>query len=155
MLTLKLKSGNSAGFRFLAVFLGSACFLLLKTLLVAAIEGLWGLPAWCAYLAATLAVLGLGWLYHSKVSFQLPLSWFTLRRYFAQAAAMTFLDYVLYSGLVYICGVHLVLSVLLTGGLVFSMRLFLLFRYVFVKPRHHLDEAMLCRKSSFPLKHTH
>lgn len=119
---------------------GSACFLILKTGLVALISHLTGLPPWLNYLIVTLSVSVLGWLYHSKVSFRVPLNRRTLHRYVHQAIVLKVVDYALFNGLVYGLEVDLRLAVIVTGGIVFSSRIFIYLHYVFT-PSHAGHDA--------------
>ncbi|MGI9628500.1 MAG: hypothetical protein ACR2QM_16825 [Longimicrobiales bacterium] len=116
------------------VTLGSLMFVSLKTLLVALLHALAQLAPWLNYLIVTLSVSLLGWVYHSRVSFQRPLTRATLLRYGQQAVALKILDYGIYNGLVYGMQVDLRWAVLVTGAIVFSTRIPVYFKYVFAAP---------------------
>lgn len=131
MITLRTITRTSGLWRAAAILGGSLFFLLLKTALVSAVDAIVGWPAWCNYLIVTIAVTLLGWIYHSKVSFRLPLSRATLRRYLAQAIALKVLDNLLYSVFVYLLGVGLTVAVLVTGATVFVIRFGVYVKYVF------------------------
>jgi hypothetical protein len=131
MITLHITTRNPAIWRAAAILGGSLFFLLLKTGLVSAVDAVVGWPAWLNYLIVTVAVTLLGWVYHSKVSFRLPLSRVTLRRYLAQAIALKVLDNVLYNVFVYLLGVGVTVAVLVTGSTVFVIRFSVYVKYVF------------------------
>jgi len=120
--------------RIAVITLGSLMFVILKTGLVALVHAWFGLPAWLNYLTVTLSITLVGWVYHSKVSFQIPLSWRTLGRYIQQAVALKVADYVIFNGLVYVAGIDMCVAVLITGALVFSTRVVLYMKYVFLAP---------------------
>jgi len=118
--------------RLAAITLGSLMFVCLKTGIVALIHYLTGMPAWLNYLIVTISVSILGWIYHSKVSFQIGLSRRTLIRYVQQAIALKIADYAIYNGLVYLASTDIRLAVVITGGIVFTTRVFVYVKYVFV-----------------------
>lgn len=118
--------------RLIRITLGSLMFMLIKVGLVALIQSLFCIPAWANYLIVTVSVSIFGWIYHSKISFRMPLSRSTLARYGEQAISLKFIDYLLYNCLVYICGIDLRWAVLITSGIVFSMRICIYIKYVFV-----------------------
>lgn len=120
--------------RIAIITLGSLMFVILKTGLVALIHTWIGLPAWLNYLTVTVSITLVGWIYHSRISFQIPLSWRTLGRYIQQAVALKIVDYVLFNGLVYVAGVDVCVAVLVTGALVFTTRVVLYVKYVFHAP---------------------
>lgn len=117
--------------RLVKVTCGSALFVTLKTLLVWGVAVATPLPAWANYACVTVGISLLGWVYHSKVSFDQPLTRRTLGRYVQQAVALKVVDYGLYNGLVYGVGADVVLAVLVTGGLVFATRVVVYLKYVF------------------------
>ena len=120
--------------RIAIITLGSLMFVILKTGLVALIHTWIGLPAWLNYLTVTVSITLVGWVYHSRISFQIPLSWRTLGRYIQQAVALKIVDYMLFNGLVYVAGVDVCVAVLVTGALVFTTRVVLYVKYVFHAP---------------------
>lgn len=126
-----MNKANPALRRAVAILSGSLVFLLLKTALVLVVDVAVGCPAWCNYLGVTVTVILLGWVYHSKVSFQMPLSWATLRRYVIQAVAITMLDYALFNSFVYLLNVDLTLAVFVTSATVFVVRFGVYVKYVF------------------------
>ena len=111
---------------------GSGLFISLKTAMVAAIDHLTLVPPLANYAFVTLSVTLLGWLYHSKVSFDQPLTRRTLWRYLQQAAVLKALDYALYAGLVKLGGLDPWTAVLATGAVVFATRVVVYLKYVFV-----------------------
>ncbi len=115
---------------------GSFMFMCLKAGLVAVIHALTALPAWLNYGIVTVSVSLLGWVYHSKLSFSVPMTRRSLRRYIEQAIALKLLDYAAYNGLVYLGGFREgfgpVWAVLVTSVFVFALRLILYVKYVFV-----------------------
>lgn len=123
-----------------AILGGSLMFLLLKTVLVTAVDALWGWPAWCNFLCVTVAVSLLGWVYHSKVSFRQPLNRATLRRYIAQAIALKLLENVLYNVFVYLLGIGITVAVVVTGATVFAIRFGVYIKYVFAPHSAHGDD---------------
>ena len=118
--------------KFATITFGSAMFVSLKTAMVAAIDHLTIVPPLANYGFVTLSVTLLGWLYHSKVSFDQPLTRRTLWRYLQQAAVLKALDYALYAGLVKVGHLDPWTAVLATGAVVFTTRVVVYLKYVFV-----------------------
>jgi hypothetical protein len=120
--------------RIAIITVGSLMFVILKTGLVALIHSWIGIPAWLNYLTVTVSITFVGWVYHSKISFQIPLRRQTLGRYVQQAIALKVVDYVVFNGLVYVAGVNVCVAVLITGALVFTTRVVVYVKYVFLAP---------------------
>ena len=118
--------------RLAAITFGSLLFVSLKTILVALLHWLTTLPAWLNYFIVSVSVSLLGWVYHSLVSFRVPLNRETLIRYVQQAVVLKVLDFCLYNGFVYAAHVDVRWAVLVTGAVVFVTRAPVYLKYVFV-----------------------
>lgn len=119
--------------RMIAIVGGSFFFMLMKTGLVWLLMWLFPtLEAWLNYLIVTTSVTFIGWAYHSTVSFQTGFTKRSLKRYVAQAIVLKALDYGLFNLFVYVLLVLEPLAVILTSGIVFTLRVTTYFKYVFV-----------------------
>ncbi len=119
--------------RLATITFGSLMFVGLKTALVALLHWLTDMPAWLTYAIVTVSVSILGWIYHSKASFGVPLNRQTLIRYVNQAIFLKIVDYVIYNGMVYGAHVDVRWAVLVTGAIVFTTRVLVYLKYVFVE----------------------
>lgn len=118
--------------RLMPIVLGSGMFAALKAGLVLLIDSTTTIEPWLNYLIVLVGISVLGWVYHSKVSFKVPLTKQTFIRYVQQAVALKALDYGLYTLLVYGLVLNPALSVLLVSGLIFILRVIVYIKYVYV-----------------------
>lgn len=117
---------------FIFLTLGSLTFACLKFVSVSLIHHFTFFPLYANYASVALALLVIGWVYHSKISFQLPLTLETFWRYMQQAFFLKILDYALFNVWAYGLGLSIFWSVVLTSGVVFTIRVVAYFKYVFV-----------------------
>ena len=117
------------------ICLGSLLFVTLKTGLVWLLNHTTSLPAWAVYAIVAVSIIPAGWIYHSKASFRLTLDRAIFRKYITQAAVFKSTDYVIYNVLVYIFGSGAVVAVPVAGGIVYLLRIFIYFTYVFRPPK--------------------
>lgn len=113
------------------VILGSLLFMLLKVGLTSVLLSISRAPEWLAYLIVTVSVSIFGWIYHSKISFQIPLNRGSLWRWISQAIVLKLLDFASFNVIFYLLGVPPVWSIILTSGFVFVIRLLVFWRFVF------------------------
>ena len=113
------------------IVLGSALFASIKAGLVLLIATTTHIPPWLNYLLVIVGISLLGWVYHSKVSFKVPLTRRTLVRYVQQAVLLKITDYMLYTLAVYVIHIHPAISVLVVSAVIFVVRVIVYIKYVY------------------------
>ncbi len=116
---------------FQKICFGSLLFVSLKSILVWFVARSWDILPWANYAIVTVSITLIGWVYHSKVSFRLPLTKGTLWKYLTQAFVIKTGDYILYNVFVYVVKIDIVLSVVVTGSVIFIVRILTYFNFVF------------------------
>ncbi len=110
---------------------GSAAFLGFKLVWVGTNEAFGLLPPYLSYMILHAALLFIGWLFNSLVSFRRPLGAAGFLRYSQTVFAFKALDFLAFSVLAYAGGVASVLAVLAASAVLFLLRFLVLSRFVF------------------------
>ena len=110
---------------------GSAAFLVFKLAWVDANDAFGLLPHYLSYALLHSALLLIGWLFHSLVSFRQSLRPAGFFRYSQTVFAFKALDFFAFSVLVYAGDVASVLAVLAASATLFLLRFLVLSRFVF------------------------
>ena len=110
---------------------GSAVFLGFKLAWVGANEAFGLLPHYLSYMILHAALLLIGWLFHSLVSFRQPPGPAGFFRYSRTVFAFKALDFLIFSVLVYAGDVASFFAVLAVSALLFLLRFLVFSRFVF------------------------
>lgn len=112
---------------------GSLCFATLKIALVWIIEYYNLFAPWLSYLIITTILIVFGWIYHSKITFNISLSFSTLIKFIQQSVGLQILENLTFNYIVYIIDINPKYAVIFNSCFIFLFRIFVYFNYVFKK----------------------
>lgn len=126
---------ETEGGAFARVFLGSGVFFAVKNVCIALNLVYALLPMWLLYLIVHTLTYCAGWVYHTRVSFQVGFSLASFGRYFASNLVVIVVDFALFTALVYLLRLQPNLASVAVAGSIFLFRYVLYSRFVFRLPQ--------------------